>query len=362
MRDPAQPPSHALDIEQLTKRYGAHAALDDVSLRVERGSFLTLLGPSGSGKTTLLMAIAGFITPDSGRLLLDGRPIGHLPPERRNCGVVFQGYALFPHLSVAENVAFPLRVRGTPRAEVETRVRQALDTVQLGQLGERKPRQLSGGQQQRVALARALVFQPNLVLLDEPLSALDKNLRTDMQEELKGLHRRVGLTFVYVTHDQQEALSMSDQVAILHGGRLMQHGSPAELYQRPASRFVAGFLGRSNFLEGQVEAASGDGFAYRAGPWRLAQADARAAPGAAVLIALRPEKMRVLDKADTADNQVAGRVAGRSYFGNDWHIQLDVEALGRLHLTIPTWRRDPPAIGDLIQVGWDRDASMPVAP
>ena len=258
--------AHALDAEHLTKRYGATAALDDVSISVGRGRFVTLLGPSGSGKTTLLMVIAGFVAPDAGRLLLDGRPIEHLPPEKREFGMVFQGYALFPHLSVAENVAFPLRVRRTPRAEIARRVTDALDLVQLGPLADRMPKQLSGGQQQRVALARALVFRPSLLLLDEPLSALDKNLRVSMQEELKALHDRLGLTFVYVTHDQQEALSLSDEVAILHRGRLVQLGPPTALYERPASRFVAGFLGRSNFFTGIIEQQDSTGFTYRVGP------------------------------------------------------------------------------------------------
>ena len=348
--------AHALDAEHLTKRYGATAALDDVSIRVGRGRFVTLLGPSGSGKTTLLMVIAGFVAPDSGRLLLDGRPIEHLPPEKREFGMVFQGYALFPHLSVAENVAFPLRVRRTPRAEIARRVAEALDLVQLGVLASRMPKQLSGGQQQRVALARALVFRPSLLLLDEPLSALDKNLRVSMQEELKALHGRLGLTFVYVTHDQQEALSLSDEVAILHGGRLVQMGTPTSLYERPASRFVAGFLGRSNFFAGVVEQRDGTGFTYRVGPHLFQQAGP--APGGAVTIALRPEKLQPV--ANGPVNLVEGMVTTCLYLGDAWLVQMDVPGIGPVQALLPTWKTAEPRRGDILRLGWDADASVPV--
>ena len=351
---------HALEAEGLTKRYGVAAALDGVSLRVGRGRFMTLLGPSGSGKTTLLMTIAGFVQPDAGRLLLDGAPIHHLPPERRDFGMVFQGYALFPHLSVAENVAFPLRVRRTGRAEVTERVRQALDLVQLGAMAARLPRQLSGGQQQRVALARALVFRPNLLLLDETLSALDKNLRVAMQDELRSLHQRIGLTFIYVTHDQGEALSLSDEVAILNRGRLVQSGTPAELYDRPASRFVAGFLGRSNFWPGRVEQAGHGTFTYSAGRHLLRQDGTGQQPGDAVLIALRPEKLIVLDGDAGMANQVAGQVAGCSYLGESWLVDLGVPGLGRMQVAVPTWRRAPPRPGEPMLVGWDADAGVVV--
>jgi len=241
--------SSSLSIDAISKTYGKQLVLDDVSLEVPRGQFLTLLGPSGSGKTTLLMTIAGFVTPNKGRILLDGKPVEHLPPEKRNCGIVFQSYALFPHLTIADNIAFPLKVRRCSRDEITKRVSRILDTMQLSHFADRLPRQLSGGQQQRAALARALVFEPSLVLLDEPLSALDKNLRTDMQLELKSLHKRVGLTFIYVTHDQQEALSLSDEILIMKDGRAAQKGSPKMLYDQPASRFVAGFLGQSNFCD-----------------------------------------------------------------------------------------------------------------
>ena len=348
--------AHHLEADRLCKRYGTVAALADASLSVGGGRFVTLLGPSGSGKTTLLMAIAGFVQPDSGTLLLDGTPIMHLPPEKRNFGMVFQGYALFPHLSVADNVAFPLQIRRVGKAETAERVRAALDLVQLGHLAARMPRQLSGGQQQRVALARALVFRPSLLLLDEPLSALDKTLRLSMQDELRDLHGRVGLSFVFVTHDQGEALAMSDEIAIMRAGRLVQTGTPAELYERPANRFVAGFLGRSNFWQGRVAAEDAAGFTYMAGGHRLHQAGKPPAPD--VLVSLRPEKLMVLDGAGGPANQVAGVVATASYGGEAWLVQLEVEGLGRMQAVLPTWRRAPPQTGDAIRIGWDADASV----
>ena len=355
----SEPARHALDVEQLSKRYGAAVALDNVCLHVPRGSFVTLLGPSGSGKTTLLMAIAGFVEPSSGSIRLDGKPIGHLPPEKRNFGMVFQGYALFPHLSIADNVAFPLKIRGVAKTEITTRVRQALDSVQLARFAGRMPRQLSGGQQQRVALARALVFQPDLLLLDEPLSALDRNLRLDMQTELKDLHERVGLTFIYVTHDQQEALSMSDEIAILRDGRLIQQAAPATLYERPATRFVAEFLGRSNFLPGRVETVAADGFSYRCGPHLLHQAGAGPAVGEAVLVTLRPEKLRMAGEAP--GNRLPGRVAGFSYLGDTTQIRVDVDGVGRIAVSQPSWRGNPVEPGEAIELGWDHDASVAVA-
>jgi putative spermidine/putrescine transport system ATP-binding protein len=353
-----------LSVEGLTKRYGPVVALDNVSLEVERGRFVTLLGPSGSGKTTLLMAIAGFVAPTAGSIRLDGQPIDHLPPERRNFGMVFQGYALFPHLTVADNVAFALRVRRRPRAEIARAVLRALAMVQLEAFADRLPRQLSGGQQQRAALARALIFQPSLLLLDEPLSALDKNLRSDLQIELRDLHKRLGLTFIYVTHDQQEALSMSDEIAILRDGRVIQRGTPEALYERPASRFVAGFLGRSNFLSGSVDTVAPDGFAYRCGAFVLHQARSEESmrPGDRVLITLRPEKIRLLakDATERVVNRIIGRVAAFNYVGGLYHLLVDVDGIGRVAVDAPTWRQGVPTVGQTIALGWDADASVPV--
>jgi len=355
--------AHTLLVRGLSKHYGPVRAVDDVSFEVRRGAFLTLLGPSGSGKTTVLMAIAGFVDPTAGDILVDDRVITHLPPEKRNFGMVFQGYALFPHLTVADNVAFPLAVRRIGRDDAGRRVREALDLVQLGHLGDRYPRQLSGGQQQRVALARALVFEPELLLLDEPLSALDKKLRADLQWELKSLHERVGMTFIYVTHDQEEALSMSDEVAILRDGRLVQSGAPGDLYDHPRTRFVADFLGKSNFLSGRVEAARADGFTYAAGGARFVQAatPAMPAPGAAVLVSLRPEKIEIGRDEPSAANRVRGTVRNWSYFGTGVHFRIAAEGIGEITVTRSAWRLAVPfEVGAGVWLSWDPDASVPV--
>jgi putative spermidine/putrescine transport system ATP-binding protein len=355
---------HALALQGLTKRYGSFTAVADVSLRVERGEFLTLLGPSGSGKTTILMCIAGFVAPTAGAILLDGKDITPLPPERRDFGMVFQGYALFPHMTVAENVAFPLRVRKLSAADREAKVRAALDLVQLQGFAERLPRQLSGGQQQRVALARALVFDPALLLLDEPLSALDKKLRAELQEELKALHRRVGRTFVNVTHDQEEALSLSDRVAILNHGKLIQEGAPAHLYEQPRTRFVADFLGKSNFLQGEVRESVPGGFVIGAGATRIVQAVAenhRPAHGSRVLLSLRPEKITLMAEQDEADNVVEGRISAWSYLGAGFGLNVETPDFGLLRVALPTWRAPiAPREGLAVRLGWSAAASVPV--
>jgi putative spermidine/putrescine transport system ATP-binding protein len=237
-----------LRLEKLEKRYGATVAVAGIDLAVREGEFMTLLGPSGCGKTTTLGLIAGFFPPSAGSIAIGGRPVAELPPFRRDIGVVFQDYALFPHLTAAENVAFGLRMRKVAAADVASRVREALDLVQLGSLGERRPLELSGGQRQRVALARALVIRPAVLLLDEPLSNLDLKLREEMRVEIAGLQRRLGITTVFVTHDQGEALVMSDRIAVMNAGRIEQVGRPADIYERPATRFVAEFIGRMNFL------------------------------------------------------------------------------------------------------------------
>jgi len=355
--------AHSLHVRNLSKHYGRVAAVDDVSFTVKRGAFLTLLGPSGSGKTTILMAIAGFVDPTSGDILVDDRPITRLAPEDRNFGMVFQGYALFPHLTVGANVAFPLEVRRRPKGEIAERVRQALDLVQLGPLADRYPKQLSGGQQQRVALARALVFQPELLLLDEPLSALDKKLRAELQWELKSLHERVGMTFIYVTHDQDEALSMSDDIAILRDGKIVQMGSPTQLYDQPRTRFVADFLGKSNFLAGTIEQEDGTGFAYRCGNGgSFVQANAAGRAGDTVLVSLRPEKLDlVAAPPNGARNALPAEILRWSYFGTGVHFLLRAEGLGELTATRPSWRLDIPLeAGKRVWLTWEADASVPV--
>jgi putative spermidine/putrescine transport system ATP-binding protein len=265
---------------------------------------------------------------------------------------------------VFDNVAFPLRVRGAARSEIAERVRAALDLVQLGPLADRLPRQLSGGQQQRVALARALVFTPHILLLDEPLSALDKKLRAELQWELKRIHQRVGTTFIYVTHDQEEALSMSDQIAIIRDGRIVQAGVPRALYEQPATRFVADFLGKSNFIRGQVVSVDGAAFAYTAGGGRYVQA-ARPPPprvGEAVLVALRPEKMGIAaERAPDAANGVAGEITTWSYFGTNFHFLVRTTELGELMVTTPAWRCEvEPEVGRRVELGWSDDASVVV--
>ncbi len=289
-----------LRIERVTKRFGAHVAVKSVDLDVAAGEFITLLGPSGCGKTTLLRMIAGFDTPDEGRILLDGQDIAPLPPHKRPVNTVFQHYALFPHMSVAENVAYGLRRAGVADAEVKTRVAEALAGVRLESFADRPPTQLSGGQKQRVSLARALVLRPRVLLLDEPLGALDHQLRLEMQVELKHIQKAAGITFLFVTHDQPEALTMSDRIAVLSQGRIEQLGTAWEVYERPATEFVARFMGASNLLPGRVtEVATGRvRIALVDGPTRWFPApSAPVAPGADVKVMLRPERLVMATEA-----------------------------------------------------------------
>ena len=361
---PAQIDGHAvaksLRLDRVTKTYGGFHAVDDVTLDVPRGEFLTLLGPSGSGKTTILMMIAGFTRPTSGEILVDGRPITALAPERRNFGVVFQGYALFPHMTVAENIAYPLSVRGMARAEIATRVKRAMAQVRLYGLADRRPKQLSGGQQQRVAIARALVFDPDILLFDEPLGALDKKLRGEVQVELKSLHDRLGSTFVYVTHDQDEALSMSDRVVIANDGRIVQAGAPRELYERPATRFVADFLGKSNFLHGEIAEHRPDGAVWTAKGMRFEHRGAVHEHGRGqALFALRPEKVRLLaDGEAAAGNAVQATVTAISYLGATIHLVCDT-GLGPISAT--AFAGMAPASldqGSRLWLGWDPGATV----
>lgn len=290
---------HTLDALGLTVRYGGFTALDAVDLSVRAGEVLALLGPSGCGKTTLLRTVAGFVRPAAGRVLIDGAPVDDLPPNRRRVGIVFQNYALFPHMTVADNVAYGPRARGEPRARVAARVAELLEMVQLPALRDRRPRELSGGQQQRVALARALATEPSILLLDEPFAALDRSLRLDMQIEVKRLQRRLGLTAILVTHDQDEAMSVADRVAVMRSGRIEQLGTPVEVYDRPRTPFVAGFIGTTNRLPCEVVSASPAGATVLV-PGGV-EIDVPAAgppppPGPALLI-LRPEALTLHDEA-----------------------------------------------------------------
>ena len=324
-----------LEIEGLSKRYGNSSALSDVSLAVTRGEFVTFLGPSGSGKTTLLMAIAGFVTPSAGTIRLEGRDIARLPPEKRELGVVFQGYALFPHMTVFGNVAFPLEVKQFPKEKIPAKVAAVLELVGLAAFADRKPAQLSGGQQQRVALARALVFDPAIVLLDEPLSALDRLLRVQLQDELKRLHRKLGRTFLNVTHDQDEALSLSTVIAVMNRGRIVQLGSPTEIYERPATAFVASFVGRSNVVEATVSANAGGAALLTAGGETFAASGIEAAAGERVMLSLRPEKLALAPRTAALPNGVSAKILDVTYHGASVHILADTP-LGEIRIEQPT--------------------------
>ncbi len=308
-----------ITVRSLRKAYGPVRALDDVDLDVHAGEFLTLLGPSGSGKTTLLMVLAGFIRPDQGSLKFGDDEVVRLAPHKRDIGMVFQNYALFPHMDVAANIAYPLKLRGVSGTELDQRVAAALATVQLEGYGPRRIDQLSGGQRQRVALARAIVFEPRIVLMDEPLSALDKQLRERMQIELRQLHDKLGTTTIYVTHDQREALTMSDRIAVINGGRIMQLDTPRAIYDQPANRFVAEFIGESTFLPVQR-----DGQAWRCAGQPLQVASANAPVGPAVLM-LRPERLLILNEAGREPevdlNVLSARVAAVIYQGDSFLLQ-----------------------------------------
>lgn len=323
-----------VEFRNVCKSYdGRVMAVRDLNLSVLRGEFLTLLGPSGSGKTTTLNMLAGFERPVRGSITLDGRPVDRLPPYERNIGMVFQSYALFPHMSVAENVAFPLSVRRITKADARERVRRALAMVRLEGYGERRPTELSGGQQQRVALARALVFEPSLVLMDEPLGALDRKLREHMQLELKQLHDMLGITMLYVTHDQAEALTMSDRIALFSNGTIAQLGTPDELYNNPADAFVASFVGDNNLFDGEVDRIEGSMCRARLKGGLAVIARAKhLGDGRQVRLSVRPERIRLDETA--AENSFEGRVQSRIFFGD--HQQLLVELSNGEIVTVKT--------------------------
>jgi putative spermidine/putrescine transport system ATP-binding protein len=345
-------------VDNLVKLYGSVPAVDGVSAVVGPGEFFTILGPSGSGKTTMMMMIAGFVYPTSGTISIGAQNVADLPPQNRGLGMVFQNYAVFPNLTVYENVAFPLRVRKKPKAEIKSEVDAMLDLVKIKELSGRMPRELSGGQQQRVALARALVFRPSVLLMDEPLGALDKKLRDHMQAEIRRIHRSLGVTVIYVTHDQDEALTMSDRVAIMNHGRIEQVGSPSELYDRPNTRFVADFLGDTNFIPGTlIEAGNGEG--------RVRTQDGRDISGALasdslqvnsdVVVGVRPEKFRITDAVDRSLNSCTGVVDNIVYSGASTTYEIKVVGGSDLIVTSPN-RNDivPQKVGQSITVVWDR--------
>jgi iron(III) transport system ATP-binding protein len=319
----------SISIENLVKTFGGNVALDGITLRIEPGELFFLLGPSGCGKTTLLRNIAGFYIPDSGRILFGDEEVTRLPPHRRNTGMMFQSYALWPHMTVAQNVAFGLVERKVAKAEIDRRVGEALESVKMAPYASRKIAQLSGGQQQRVALARALVIRPRALLLDEPLSNLDAKLRLEMRTEIRRVCKEAGLTAIYVTHDQKEALSISDRMAILEGGRIAQIGDPQSVYRRPTSRVVADFIGETNFLEGKITNVS-DGHAMVEtvlGPFLGVVSDPawRPAPGEAATLSVRPESWRV-EFTHAPHNSAAGRIGDSTYLGEVAQYQFQTAA------------------------------------
>jgi putative spermidine/putrescine transport system ATP-binding protein len=342
-----------LELDGVTKRYGDLKAVDNVSLVVEQGEFVVLLGPSGCGKTTTLRMVAGFVEPTLGTVRLGERDITFLPPWKRNAGLVFQSYALFPHLTVAQNVAFGLEMRKVPVAEMGGRITEALRLVRLDHLGDRLPRQLSGGQQQRVALARALAFRPDILLLDEPMSNLDAKLRQDVRVEVRELQRQTGLTTVMVTHDQEEALTMADRLVVMSEGRIRQVGSQQDLYERPADRFVADFVGRSTFFEGRLETP---GRFVSAGGLSITCNSQAIGPAS---LALRPERIALVGPVAPPVNAFPGVVEFVSYLGAqvDVHVRLNAEE--RAVVQVPNRPDRPlPSLGENVTIGWGRETGI----
>ncbi|WP_029057895.1 ABC transporter ATP-binding protein [Stappia stellulata] len=347
----------SITIRDVRKTYGQFVALDSVALDIAPGEFLTLLGPSGSGKTTLLMILAGFIRPEAGSITVDSDEILRKPPHLRNIGMVFQNYALFPHMSVGENVGYPLKLRKVGAAERYERAREALKLVQLDHLMDRRINQLSGGQRQRVALARAIVFEPQILLMDEPLSALDKKLREQMQIELKHLHDRLGMTTVYVTHDQREALTMSDRVAVMNHGHILQVAPPREIYERPCDRFVADFVGESNFLPVEMR---GDAATFGGAPLQLAEGQSAGSGNKALLV--RPEKLDILGATPAPEhNPIDGTVEELVYQGETMLIYVTLTSGETIALRRGTRQQalsEMPRVGEPIRLGLHRDDTV----
>jgi putative spermidine/putrescine transport system ATP-binding protein len=361
---PAASSGAALDLQGLVKRYGDTAAVDNVSLNIPAGEFVTLLGPSGSGKTTTLNMIAGFVDVDEGELLLDGRPIADLPSHKRDIGVVFQHYALFPHMTTAENVEFPLKRRKVAKAERRERVARALEMVRLGDYADRYPRQLSGGQQQRVALARALVFQPRILLMDEPLGALDKKLREWLQLEFKRIHNELGITFVYVTHDQEEALVLSDRIAVFNEGRIEQVGTADELYENPQTLFVAEFVGESNVFAGKVQERDDSTYGLVGDGYDLTACETTVGDGASGALVVRPERFSIRREGQAPapdDNVLSGTVRQVIYLGSARKVEVDLPFGKVLVVRETVSAGDPVQPGQTVEVFWSPRDSVLVA-
>ena len=332
----SEPAKAMIEIRGVTKRFGAFTAVNNVSLTVNAGEFITLLGPSGCGKTTLLRLLAGFETPDEGAVLLDGEDVSHVPPYHRCVNQVFQSYALFPHMTVKENVGFGLRMQNVPAAEAETRIREALATVSLAEQADKLPQQMSGGQRQRVALARAIVCRPKVLLLDEPLSALDAKLRHGMQLELKHLQRKLGLTFVFVTHDQEEALTMSDRIAIINKGRIEQLGNAIDIYHRPRTPFAADFIGQANLLSASIILRNGTTATVRlASGLELVVAATDLPPGASkALVSIRPEKIHIGRVPAPSENVFQARIEEEIFQGATDQLRLVTDHGERFHALV----------------------------
>ncbi|MDA9489696.1 hypothetical protein XI08_11275 [Bradyrhizobium sp. CCBAU 11361] len=351
--DLGNPVAHAIALHGISKTFGVVTALHPTDLCVEKGEFLTLLGPSGSGKTTLLNLIAGAMGPTSGTILLDGRDITRMPPRERGIGMVFQNYALMPHMTVFENVAYPLRARRQSSKTIRPKVMEALDRVGLAGFENRKPGQLSGGQQQRVGIARCIVYSPSIIMMDEPLGALDKNLREQMQGEIKRLHKDLGITFIYVTHDQEEALNMSDRICLMGTGQIAQLGTPDELYFKPRSRFVAEFIGESNLISGRM--ISADRMAI-AGSRSISVPGARRPEGSELLVMVRPEKMRIagVDEPVTPGTDVlTGEVVSSSFIGGMTRVTVNTDNDLKITAKMISDRAESrPAAGARVQLCW----------
>ncbi|MDA9445872.1 ABC transporter ATP-binding protein [Bradyrhizobium sp. CCBAU 21360] len=345
--------AHTIALKGISKTYGPVTALHSTDLSVEKGEFLTLLGPSGSGKTTLLNLIAGATGPATGAIFLDGRDITQMPPRERGIGMVFQNYALMPHMTVFENVAYPLRARGQPGKIIREKVTEALARVGLSGFDDRKPRQLSGGQQQRVGIARCIVYSPAIIMMDEPLGALDKNLREQMQGEIKRLHKELGTTIIYVTHDQEEALNMSDRICLMAEGRVAQLGTPDELYFQPRNRFVAEFIGESNLISGRM---SGDGSIVVAGNRSIAVPGGKWTEGSELLVMVRPENVRIRgidERLDAGRNVLNGKVTSSSFVGGTTRVTVETENGLNITAKVMSVRAElRPETGAKVQVGW----------